>query len=104
MDVPSRAATKFDETFDVVVAGYGYAGGISAIMATDSGARVLLIEKASVPGGISICSYGAVRCAKDKRMAFDYLKRTNAGRTPGRYRWPQRVRCRRSSVGRAPDL
>ena len=31
----------------------------------NAGAKVLLIEKASVPGGISICSYGAVRSASD---------------------------------------
>lgn len=73
---------NFDAEFDVVVVGYGYAGGISAIEAADAGAKVLLIEKASVPGGISICSYGNVRCAKDKNLAFQYLKMTSGGRTP----------------------
>ncbi len=28
---PPRAVTSFDETFDVVVVGYGYAGAISAL-------------------------------------------------------------------------
>jgi len=72
----------FDETYDVVVAGSGLAGGIAAITAADAGAKVLLIEKASVPGGLSICSYGAVRSARDPEGAFAYLKATNAGRTP----------------------
>lgn len=79
---PSRSAESFDEEFDVVVVGYGYAGAISAVEAARHGAKVLLIEKTAVPGGISICSYGAVRSAHDKAKAFQYLKLTNGGRTP----------------------
>ena len=55
----------FDETFDVVIVGFGLAGGIAAINAADAGAKVLLIEKSEVPGGLSICSYGAVRSAHE---------------------------------------
>ncbi len=72
----------FDESYDVVIAGFGLAGGIAAINAHDAGARVLLIDKNTVPGGLSICSYGAVRSAHDPDQAFTYLKATNAGRTP----------------------
>ncbi|MGD9920897.1 MAG: FAD-binding protein [Pseudorhodoplanes sp.] len=79
---PPRTSEKFDLEYDVVVVGYGYAGGISALVAADNGAKVLLIEKSSVPGGISNCSYGALRCANDRDLAFQYLKKTNAGRTP----------------------
>lgn len=71
-----------DETFDVVVVGYGFSGGIAALNAAQCGARTLLIEKSTVPGGISICSYGAVRSARDAEQAFQYLKATNDGRTP----------------------
>ena len=71
-----------DETFDVVVVGYGFSGGIAALNAAQYGARTLLIEKSTVPGGISICSYGAVRSARDAEQAFQYLKATNDGRTP----------------------
>ena len=73
---------QFDETFDVVVVGFGLGGGIAAINAADAGAKVLLIEKSEVPGGLSICSYGAVRSARDPEGAFTYLKATNGGRTP----------------------
>jgi len=73
---------QFDETFDVVVVGFGHAGAVSAINAADHGARTLLIEKSEVPGGLSICSYGAVRSARDADAAFAYLKETNGGRTP----------------------
>jgi succinate dehydrogenase/fumarate reductase flavoprotein subunit len=79
---PSRTTERFDLEYDVVVVGYGYAGAISAINAADNGAKVLLIEKSAVPGGVSICSYGALRCANDRQLAFQYLKETNAGRTP----------------------
>lgn len=74
--------TEFDATYDVVVVGFGYAGGITAIEAAKAGAEVLLLEKEPVPGGISICSGGAVRCAEDADDAFEYLKATNGGRIP----------------------
>ena len=73
---------NFDESFDVVVAGFGLAGGIAALNASQAGAKTLLIEKSPVPGGLSICSYGAVRSARDPEQAFIYLKTTNDGRTP----------------------
>lgn len=73
---------SFAESFDVVVIGYGFAGAVAAIEAADAGARVLLAEKEPAPGGISICSYGAIRCAHSAADAFAYLQATNAGRTP----------------------
>jgi succinate dehydrogenase/fumarate reductase flavoprotein subunit len=73
---------RYDETYDVIVAGYGFAGGIAAIEAARHGARVLICEKMPQAGGISICSGGAVRCASNGDDAFAYLKATNAGTTP----------------------
>lgn len=70
------------EFFDVVVAGYGYAGAVAAIEAHDAGARVLLVEKADEPGGISVCSAGGLRITRDADAAFAYLVATNAGTTP----------------------
>lgn len=37
---------RWDAEYDVVVIGYGFAGGAAAIAAADAGARVLLLEKA----------------------------------------------------------
>ncbi|HEY2617777.1 MAG TPA: FAD-dependent oxidoreductase, partial [Acetobacteraceae bacterium] len=68
--------------FDVIVVGFGYAGGIAAIAAHDAGARVLLLEKQPDPGGISVCSAGGVRCNDRPDEAFAYLVATNAGTTP----------------------
>ena len=53
-----RSVRSYDETFDVVVVGYGFAGSIPALEASRAGARVLLIEKTGVPGGTG---RGAVR-------------------------------------------
>ena len=77
-----RAVGGYDEAFDVVVVGYGFAGSVAALEAARAGARVLLVEKTGVPGGISICSYGSVRCAMDAGQARRYLAATNGGRTP----------------------
>ena len=74
--------TPFDETYDVIVAGFGHGGGISALNAAQAGAKTLILEKSPVPGGLSICSYGAVRSARDREDAYAYLKATNGGRTP----------------------
>ena len=76
------AGEGFDEVFDVVVVGFGFAGGVTAIEAHDSGAKVLVVEKMPDPGGISICSHGAVCSTRKPDGAFAYLKATNAGRTP----------------------
>lgn len=71
-----------DETYDVVVVGYGFAGAAAAVAAHDAGARVLLLEKMPYPGGISICSAGGVRISRDADASFEYLKATNAKTTP----------------------
>ena len=48
-------AVTWDAEYDVIVVGYGFAGGYAAITAADNGARVLLIEKApkGLEGGSS---------------------------------------------------
>ncbi len=81
-DTASNGEIKFNDSYDVVIVGYGYAGGIAAIEAHDAGAKVLLLDKMANPGGISVCSYGAMRSAHNADQAFKYLKKTNGGRTP----------------------
>jgi succinate dehydrogenase/fumarate reductase flavoprotein subunit len=77
-DFPS----SWDLETDVVVVGYGYAGGVASIEARDAGAEVLLLEKMPQPGGISICSGGGVRTTTNVESAFAYLKESCGGLTP----------------------
>jgi succinate dehydrogenase/fumarate reductase flavoprotein subunit len=71
-----------NQTYDVIVIGFGYAGAVTAIEAHDAGASVLLLEKQPDPGGISVCSAGGLRIAKNADSAFAYLAATNADTTP----------------------
>lgn len=73
---------SFDEYCDVIIAGYGFAGGAAAIAAADAGAHVVLVEKMSVPGGVSICAGGGMRVADDAAQTLAYLEATNGGATP----------------------
>ncbi|QWF22643.1 FAD-binding protein [Nocardioides sp. LMS-CY] len=50
--------TDDTERYDVVVVGFGIAGGCAALEAARAGARVLLLERASVHGGTSSMSGG----------------------------------------------
>ncbi len=72
----------WEEVFDVVVVGFGFAGAVGAIAAADLGARVLLVEKMADPGGISVCSAGGVRTTSSPEDALAYLRATNAGTAP----------------------
>src|SRR3954454_6297683 len=45
-------------SYDVVVVGFGIAGGCAALEAARAGARVLLLERAAVHGGTSAMSGG----------------------------------------------
>src|SRR5258706_16239875 len=76
------SAITWDKEVDVLVVGFGAAGGISAITAHDDRAKVLLIEKMPHPGGISILSGGGVAFAHSAEPPFQYLNRTCNGTTP----------------------
>lgn len=65
---------------DVVVVGAGYAGVRAAIAAHDGGAKVMILEKMSHPGGISIMSGGAVLSVEDEVPARDYFRHMSGGR------------------------
>ncbi len=66
--------------YDVVVVGYGGAGGVAAIEAADAGARVLLVEKMPHFGGLTMLSSGYARVATDAAGAAAYLMATNGDR------------------------
>ena len=64
---------KWDKEKDVVVVGYGLAGGVSAIESHDKGADVIIFEKSQYFGGCSILSGGNALCAFDLKRAVEYL-------------------------------
>jgi len=67
---------------DVLIAGYGFAGAIAAIVARDAGAKVLLTEKMARFGGCSMLSGGGVTYVQDAEGGFEYFKELCGGRTP----------------------
>ncbi|MBA2955345.1 FAD-binding protein [Nocardioides sp. MAH-18] len=56
--LPASALPADAERYDVVVVGFGIAGGCAALEAARAGARVLLLERAAVHGGTSAMSGG----------------------------------------------
>src|SRR5437588_270102 len=61
----SEARERWDETADVVVVGYGYAGDVAAIEAHDASADVLLMEKIPDP---FVSSYVPIHRAAGVRL------------------------------------
>jgi len=57
---------KWDEEFDVVVIGTGFAGTAAAIDAKKAGARTVVFEKMRLPGGNSTINGGLIACACSK--------------------------------------
>lgn len=58
--VPDSLPARWDETFDVVVIGSGFAGLAAAYEAKKAGASVVILEKMRTPGGNSIVNGGVV--------------------------------------------
>ena len=56
--VPASELPDDPERFDVVVVGFGIAGGCAALEAARAGARVVLLERAAIHGGTSSMSGG----------------------------------------------
>ncbi len=88
--------TNWSQSADVVVVGYGGAGGVSAISAYEAGASVLILEKtpsyaslgytaangARGGGGNTTMNAGNCICASDPVRAATYYYQTSMGNTP----------------------
>ena len=67
----------WDGEYDVVVAGFGGAGGTAASYAADAGAKVLLVEKAPEGhegGNTRVCGQMFVYGHEDEEATFDYYR------------------------------
>ncbi|MGI9124868.1 MAG: FAD-binding protein [Mycobacterium sp.] len=62
LDIPATidesAVTEWSDDVDVVVIGFGIAGGCAAVTAAAAGARVLVLEKSAVAGGTTSLAGG----------------------------------------------
>ncbi len=73
----AEAATlpkKWDETYDVVVIGSGFAGLAAAYEAKKAGASVVILEKMRTPGGNSIINGGVVSAAGSPLQAKEGIQ------------------------------
>ena len=70
-----------DYEADVVIVGYGGAGAAAAIVASDAGARVLIIEKSPAGGGNTKYSGGSIRTYLDLELATDFYETLCEGTT-----------------------
>ena len=60
--IPASSVAKYDEEFDVVIVGSGFAGMACALKAGRAGLKVLMIEKMVTVGGNSAICGGNVAC------------------------------------------
>jgi len=58
LPLPASVLAEGTERYDVVVIGFGIAGGCAALEAARAGGRVLLLERAAVPGGTTCMAGG----------------------------------------------
>jgi len=68
--------------YDVVIAGYGLSGALTAYWCDKLGLSCCVLEKKSYAGGVSMCAGGDVRCSSDAEKTFRYLKKTNNNTCP----------------------
>ena len=76
LEVKSADGYKWDRICDVLVIGFGGAGGPAAVAAKEAGADVLVLEKMSVGGGNCTVSSGGFMVPDNPKDGWTYLKKT----------------------------
>jgi len=77
--VSPEKVSHWDEEADVVIVGYGAAGGCAAIAAHDAGARVVILEKMPAAGGNSGVSGAAILIPDNMTDAVKYYRALSFG-------------------------
>lgn len=91
--MPTNKPEQWNEVFDVVVLGTGGAAFVSAILAADQGAKVLMLEKTHQIGGTTAFSGGIpwipmnrymkeAGIEDDRETAINFIKRLTLGKEP----------------------
>ncbi|MDR7420782.1 MAG: FAD-binding protein [Armatimonadota bacterium] len=75
----SSPTVAWDQQADVLVVGYGGAGAAAAITAAESGASVMILEKAPEAGGNTAVSSGSMRLPSDREKTAQFLKAIGLG-------------------------
>lgn len=65
---------KFDEEYDVVIVGTGFAGLAAAIKASERGKKVLILEKMGRAGGNSVINGGNMAAPMNKFQVAQGIK------------------------------
>ncbi len=77
--IPLDQVPKWDFAADVVIAGYGAAGGSAAVAAKDAGANPFIIEKMPIGGGNSGVCVGAMLFPDTLAEAVHYYRGLSFG-------------------------
>ena len=99
----SAQTKKWDETFDVVVVGSGFAGLAAAIEAKKAGANVIVLEKMPTAGGNSIINGGiltATGCPQQKKHNIEDSKTPLPAAAPPGAASPVPLRAKAASTAR----
>ncbi|MCD8338740.1 MAG: flavocytochrome c [Burkholderiales bacterium] len=72
--IPLSQAPKFEDEYDVVIIGSGFAGMACALKAAEGGKRVLILEKMPIVGGNSAICGGNVACPNNPVQAAQGIK------------------------------
>ncbi len=72
--IPASKAPEFEEEFDVVIIGSGFAGMACALKAGQAGKKVLILEKMPTVGGNSAICGGNVACPVNPVQAAQGIK------------------------------
>lgn len=72
--IPSASVQKWDEEYDVIIVGSGFAGMACALKAGKAGLKVLVIDKMSVVGGNSVICGGNTACPVNPIQTAQHIK------------------------------